>query len=757
MIKEIAENILTGKAAFFCGAGISLNSGVPMVKVLLSSVLNKLGLEKEKSDLLINSNLPFEAYMESIIDNMDTHEFYKIFKNKKPSSTHYFLAQCLLRFHNKNIVTTNFDTLIEDACEIIRQDQINKDDSYNFNIIKDLTWSDKFENKRIIKIHGCISNEDKLDITLSKVASEEYLEKKEKLLRQIFVEGEHNIVIVMGYSCSDIFDISPILEKYINTNKFIYFIQHTNSSDLTFEDISIANYKNPFKNYNGVRVYIDTDVLISNLVELCKISIPFFSEPTFDWRIHISKWVKQWDGNIGTGHKKSLCSNLFMKISEYRIAESLLIEALETYRFENEFDKFYQKLQDLGLIYVHLNEINKSASCLIESIKYYEENRLIESLCVAYNNLGGTYLSANKIDEAISLFEQSLQIALNFQNFGYSKYIGNRVGNLANAYYQKRDFIKSEEYIELAIVFAKREGNKKLEGNMLYLKNLIQAYKNEFWLENNTVSNAENIFNAIGLYDNEKTAFFSKVENAQRKREFRYVNELLIGAENNYKFTLSEHILFYSKFALNFLDLNDIDKSRKIIYELNKLINHPETTKHDLSYIYDVNGHLLWKQKDFQSAEQYFLKAIELCVENDNSEWKVLLHLRLVEMLFEKNEIEKMYFHIKEALPIAEKIKDNYSLISLLSRLGDYHNIRLNDTYAMIYFKKAVAICQESGDQNKEAHLLNSIAKTHYNMFEYKYAIKTWLEAYELSGKTNNIELKKEIANCLIQLGLKIE
>ena len=74
---EIKKDIEDKKILLFVGAGISKNSGLPLANELKKSILQKLVIDKRKKDVnediqeIMNSELPFEAFMETIEENSD--------------------------------------------------------------------------------------------------------------------------------------------------------------------------------------------------------------------------------------------------------------------------------------------------------------------------------------------------------------------------------------------------------------------------------------------------------------------------------------------------------------------------------------------------------------------------------------------------------------------------------------------------------------------------------------------------------------
>jgi hypothetical protein len=65
-------NVLAPKSfTIFCGAGISINSGLPSAKELEHSILNRLSVDRSDISAVLESSLPFEAFMEILSDYSD--------------------------------------------------------------------------------------------------------------------------------------------------------------------------------------------------------------------------------------------------------------------------------------------------------------------------------------------------------------------------------------------------------------------------------------------------------------------------------------------------------------------------------------------------------------------------------------------------------------------------------------------------------------------------------------------------------------
>ena len=106
-----------GEFAIFCGAGISRNSGLPLANDLKQSILGKLPIDKKDIDEVMNSNLPFEAFMEILSENTNISKIIDIFKRGEPNTNHIMIARFCKKGYLRTIFTTNFDLLIENALE----------------------------------------------------------------------------------------------------------------------------------------------------------------------------------------------------------------------------------------------------------------------------------------------------------------------------------------------------------------------------------------------------------------------------------------------------------------------------------------------------------------------------------------------------------------------------------------------------------------------------------------------------------------
>lgn len=187
-------------------------------------------------------NYRFEALIDEIRKNFDTELLVaKLFSSSTYNQLHYFLAKMLEI--GASIITTNFDTCIENA---IVMNQI----SYNF--INRLVYtgddysSENNTSSQLVKIHGshlfANDNYSELVITLTSLAKTakafSMLPKwKEYLLKLLCGKT----VVVMGYSCSDDFDIVPLLKS--SNPESVIWLNYKHENTLPVIEKNITNEK----------------------------------------------------------------------------------------------------------------------------------------------------------------------------------------------------------------------------------------------------------------------------------------------------------------------------------------------------------------------------------------------------------------------------------------------------------------------------------------------------------------------------------
>lgn len=181
-IRFLAEELEKEKLVVFVGAGVSKNSGLPEWEELIKDYADYRGIKEFTSK-------QFLTIPEEVFERYGSLKYYEIAEKRflgkyVPNSIHRILKKMKLTY----IITTNYDTLIEE--EIKNLQIVSKDE--------DLPYTNS--NRMLIKMHGDFENKN---IVLKKSDYDNY-EKNFQLISTL-VKGlvTTNTVLFIGYSYSD--------------------------------------------------------------------------------------------------------------------------------------------------------------------------------------------------------------------------------------------------------------------------------------------------------------------------------------------------------------------------------------------------------------------------------------------------------------------------------------------------------------------------------------------------------------------------
>jgi tetratricopeptide (TPR) repeat protein len=517
LLSDLKKSIKTKETVVFCGAGISFNSGLPLANDLVWYVLEKLGLSEEETETIINSNLPFEAFIETLRGNSEVKIIYNIFDLGKPNTNHILLAKLAKAKYIKTICTTNFDLLIEKAFE--SEGLIRKKDFHVFYKEDDLDNIDWDDNKvRLIKIHGSVEDKENMSITLQQVSHSVPSAKRMSVIERIFSKGTHKNVLILGYSCSDIFDISPQIENMRENHKNVIFIDHSEKEQV-IKDIKYKKMKNPFKHFSGSKwVLYNTDKLVKELLDICESIDNYSFQETTPWKKCLDDWYLETEGQDIRLFKCNNASGIFFRIAAYENAVAYTKQGLSIARkignkqqegkflanlagaygslgeVQKSIELFTQALnitkevadkkgegsclRNLGVNYGILGEVQKSIEITWQALDIIREygDKQEELICLltlgsSYGGLGDYQEKREYYDQAIAFYDQALNIA---RNLGDKQNEGKGLGCLGYAYLRHGNVQRAIDYFEQALSIATQIGDKQCESD--WLSHLGDAY-----------------------------------------------------------------------------------------------------------------------------------------------------------------------------------------------------------------------------------------------------------------------------------------
>ena len=480
VISEIASSVRTQGAVVLCGAGISRHSGIPIVPDFVDDLLRSLNLSQDERRTVVGSGLPFEALMEELSDHGDIGPLLDVFTLGEPNANHIFLAKLASLGLIQTICTTNFDRLIETALA-----SEGMTEGADFRVLHtdeqldDVNW--EVTTPQVIKLHGTIADRDRIVATLRQVAAKSLSKPRQKVIHHVFSEGNHRAVLVIGYSCSDAFDISPELESISSGHKLVYLVDHVHDPALVAgstartEPLSARQDKNPFRGFpDGERIYCDTDQIVEGLWVLLVPGSRYPRERNSpsnkdEWRDRVNGWasaVLSQPGDLW----HSLLGGVFFRISDYQRAKHHFEAAL----MQTE----PSDLRERGLVFGNLGIMHRYLREYAKALEYQQEGlKIAKKLGDKWGelshtgNIGVLLNDMGKPRRAARFLKKALNLS---QRLGDMRSMASLLGDIGAAYAGMGNRAAEITCLRRALLIAEEIGDKVGEAN--YHNNLGVSY-----------------------------------------------------------------------------------------------------------------------------------------------------------------------------------------------------------------------------------------------------------------------------------------
>ena len=465
-IEEFVCNVVAGirnrSTTLFLGAGISGNSGIPIVSKIVHYILKKLGLSEKDIETYMKAGYPFESFIETLEISCNIDRLLDVFKGGKPNTNHILIAKLVKKGYLKNIVsTTNFDTLIEQA---LKEEDL--EEGKDFEVLHkeedfdSVDWSeDKF---RLIKIHGTIADKKNLGVTINRLASKYFSQQRQSVINHVFAEGKHENVMILGYSSSDVFDINLHIQAIDKGSKNIIYLEHHPTPDNEHrnagdtEHIKAQGKKNPFNRFEGYRVFYHTDKLVEEIWK------KLFMKEEYENRKYTKEWIEDVDVWFQEERleitKYVILGSLFERISQFKTAGKYCEKS------RNIEDKKQKTivLITLGNVYFGLGVYTKAIKYNKQALKILKSFGDQQQEGTILSKLGIDYYALGKYEKAMKYHEQALQIAIVSEDLDGKSYSLSYLGILHNRLGKYEKALKCHvQSLEINEVI----GNKYAEGN----------------------------------------------------------------------------------------------------------------------------------------------------------------------------------------------------------------------------------------------------------------------------------------------------
>ena len=463
-VNKILDAIKGKRAAVFCGAGISYDSGLPIVSELLDYIFSKICLTPYQSKKIMENKLPFESIMEMVLRESGLDDIQQIFTAGKPNINHILLAKLAKQGFLNIIYTTNFDLLIEKALE---DEGLTPDIDFKVYSstmdFEEIQWDDSII--KIVKIHGTASKKEEMAITMSLIASAKYTKERRQLLEKIFCAEECDEVIILGYSCSDI-DLTQLIESFRGQKSTILLVEHQGAKcDIRSEAISANTVKNIFRHYSGTRLHIDTAELVKFIWKsLLDEEFIYIPNPGISWKANINRWYDKSEEESGTGVKHHIASRLLYAVAEFREAIIHNQESIKIALQSNNLLAYASEIGNMGMAQSAIGENENAKLSLRESLPLCKRMGIFANIIPQLQTYGNILHRTGDDLNALKFHQEALQYA---ETNNDEECISNVLGDMCNSYNRLGMFDYALIAITTALRLAKKLGNKQAESSQL--------------------------------------------------------------------------------------------------------------------------------------------------------------------------------------------------------------------------------------------------------------------------------------------------
>ena len=627
-INDLVKLIQERKLAILCGAGISINppSNLPSVIAIRKAIIGKLvtqyqldnnirmKLEGRIDDEKNKSNpqqlqYPFEAFIQTV----DTHapilsRLLKIFNSGLPNKNHILLAHLIKNGYIRELMTTNFDSKIEEALEKpLATGGYGGKKGIDFRVFSKeseflkLNCSSK-KLPIILKVHGTLEDRESIRATLESVSKREMREARTQILRYFFQESEHDILI-LGYSVSDEFDINPVLRSLKSQNR-IFIIKHMRKD--SNEKPRIYSLADPFQSFKGIIIKCNTDEVVDYIwnkfvKKTCEKTVV-----TEDWT-HI---MEEWAQSLHEWQRLFLMGLIFENIYDYSNAEKLYKESLSISKTSGNQSNMCRSLHQLATIKTKSGKYAEARKRYTESLQIKKQLKDQHAIATSLYELGNLSYLRGQYEEAEDLFKQSLII---FDELNTQSRKASSLNGLAMIQTERGDYDEAEKVYTQSLQIFQNLGEQSNIGFTLFQLARIQQEQGNYEEAEKKYIQSSEVFQKIGN-ESERVSSIGQLALIQSKRGD------YDGAEKLYKQTLDisnrlgdQHAIATSLHQLGNLSyLRGQYEEAEDLFKQSLKIRERIGDQKGLLVNFGSLANLEEKRKKFNDAFTYYQKVLKL-------------------------------------------------------------------------------------------------------------------------------------------------
>lgn len=801
-IQEVLDQ--SDACTFLVGAGISMDapSNLPSAREICKVLLGLCAPAEELDGLLSLATLRYEKIVEDIQTCIDPDlrfmEYFDAVLN--PNKIHEFLASAITRRHH--VITTNFDYLIERA--LMDEIPIEKHVSIcpiitrrDFETHVDVTKLIDSGFVPVFKIHGSRKNiitgddtRESLVTTISALGKDRAegetfaIEPYKKPLVENIMNDR--VLVVMGYSGSDDFDIGPLLKELPKLRRLIW-VEHASGDGIEafqirkeekFRDVKALSKVEAL--LAEIRHDVDFKVILvrsktSRFVE--EILHPTLIGEDVHARVRsgvairpqqpeFKDWAARLYGTTKEYAKYLLAAGIYLSLRELsscmRVSEKGLVIAAND-RSAWERGRF---LNLLAICLANLGHYDDSLRNHEESLQIAIDSVDREGEAVSTNGIGSIHYSRGNFKEAVRCFEKAVETrkAIDREKAGgnpvvFSTSTGHYINSLAMAFKEMGEFDKAftllEEALKIASLHGELDSKAKYLSNMGQILKIRREYAKAITLYEEALRIDEQLGNITGMGTRHSLigqAYFAQNNHDKAKEYFERslsFNERLGDAVNK-----GSNL---SNLAAVYMARNDLDKALSLLREALKTAEATGAQK-AIAMRHAKIGDVYRRNKDWASAIKEYQVAIDIERQIGALDSQSIDTNNLALVYEDMDDPVTALSLYKQALDIAYKTGNKEtietSLFNVRERtkdVGILHEKKKEFGKAIEIYTNAMKEEISRGDKKNEAVFLFWIGQAQYKADENAKAKETLMQAMQM---LESVSHDRAVSDCAYYLGM---
>jgi tetratricopeptide (TPR) repeat protein len=418
------------------------------------------------------------VFIDIIADRCDISTILDIFRNGKPNTNHVLIARLAKYGYLKTIVTTNFDLLIERALIV---EGLKKSNDFQVFFKEEqfanLDAIDKNGKITILKIHGSIEDLNSIRTTLKSVANKTLSDQRKNLVHYVFSGGNHETIFIMGYSCSDEFDINEQVRYLKDENKLIVLVDHSTSIE-GIEDIREMDPRSPFSALKGQRIRYPTEIVVKCIWEYFGNTIGEYSpsRSQIDWMKFVDAWTISLK-NRGRHLSYQIAAELTSEILGSKSSIQLFMRSVKLAREAKCLAGECSALAGLAISWQRVGDFQRTITYFNKALAIAERTNDTANEAKCFRGLGNAYYRKGNLRKADLYYIRALKVSKDAKDLygesvcsSFLGYLNNLLGNVAEALrYNKR-----------SLQLIKKVGAKKMEARIFLGLGISYYYSGNF-------------------------------------------------------------------------------------------------------------------------------------------------------------------------------------------------------------------------------------------------------------------------------------